>query len=48
MNYVLNLFFNSDSDVMSNRAKEILSNAEDRKKYLEAIEKIREFEKTGI
>lgn len=38
---VLNDFFNSDTDVMSKDIKKIMSNPEDKKKYLEAIKQLK-------
>lgn len=38
---VLGTFFSSDSDVMSEEAKRILSNEEDRKIFFEAIDKMK-------
>lgn len=47
MKNVLSTFFGSDTDVMSDRVKEILSNPEDKKRYLEALSKLKEFEEKG-
>lgn len=44
---VLETFFGSDTDVMSNRVKDIMSNPDDKKSYLEALEKLRKFEEEG-
>ena len=37
---VLDSYFSSDMDVMSTEAKEIFSNPDDRKKYLEAVKRL--------
>jgi len=47
MSNVLETFFGSDTDVMSNQVKEIMANPEDRKSYLEALEKLRDLENEG-
>ncbi len=47
MKSVLDTFFGSDTDVMSDRVKEIMSNQNDRKNYLEALSKLKELEKNG-
>ena len=47
MKNVLETFFGSDTDVMSNRVREILANPEDRKNYLEALERLRKLEDDG-
>ena len=47
MRSVLDTFFGSDTDVMSDRVKEIMSNPNDRKNYLEALSKLKELEKNG-
>ncbi|MGJ1446792.1 hypothetical protein ACR79S_11975 [Sphingobacterium spiritivorum] len=39
---VLDLLFNSESELTSPRAKEIMSNPKDREKVMEAIDKLRE------
>ncbi|HVW94454.1 MAG TPA: hypothetical protein VHA56_00630 [Mucilaginibacter sp.] len=41
MGSVLGSYFNSDMDVMSDEAKRIFSNDEDRKKYIEAVERLK-------
>ncbi|MEX2410969.1 MAG: hypothetical protein WD607_06275 [Candidatus Paceibacterota bacterium] len=38
---VLNDFFNSDTEVMSKDIKKIMSNPEDKKKYLNAIKQLK-------
>lgn len=38
---ILESFFGSDLDVMSPEAKRIFSNSEDKRKYIEAIEKLK-------
>lgn len=38
---ILKWLFNSDSEVMSDEVKEIISNPDDKAKYLEAIEELR-------
>ncbi|RFZ92617.1 hypothetical protein D0C36_14470 [Mucilaginibacter conchicola] len=38
---VLGSYFSSDMDVMSDEAKKIFSNPDDRKKYIEAVEKLK-------
>jgi len=38
---VLNDFFNSDTEVMSQDIKNIMQNPEDRKKYLDAIKQLK-------
>ncbi|MCR8559292.1 hypothetical protein KXD93_16665 [Mucilaginibacter sp. BJC16-A38] len=38
---VLGSYFNSDMDVMSPEAKKIFSNEEDKKKYVEAVERLK-------
>jgi len=47
MKSVLETFFGSDTDVMSNRVKDIMANPEDRKSYLEALERLRKLEDEG-
>lgn len=47
MSNVLEIFFGSDTDVMSNRVKDIMANPEDRKNYLEALGKLRKLENEG-
>jgi len=44
---VLETFFGSDTEVMSNKVKDILAHPEDRKKYLEAIEQLKIKEGNG-
>lgn len=41
LGYILTSYFGSDMDVMSDNAKKIFSNKEDRKKYIEAVEKLK-------
>lgn len=41
LNRVIEIYFNSDLDVMSSEAKEILSNPEDRRKYIEAVDRLK-------
>jgi uncharacterized protein YqgQ len=41
LNSMLKLYFSSDIDIMSLEAKEIFSNPEDKKLYLEAVKKLR-------
>jgi archaellum biogenesis ATPase FlaH len=38
---VMETYFSSDLDVMSQEAKRIMSNPEDKKKYIEAVEKLK-------
>ena len=38
---ILGAYFKSDMDVMSDEAKKIFSNEEDRAKYIEAVEKLK-------
>ncbi|MDB5009191.1 MAG: hypothetical protein JWP45_3584 [Mucilaginibacter sp.] len=38
---ILGSYFNSDMDVMSDEAKRIFSNKEDRQKYIAAVEKLK-------
>ncbi len=47
MKNLLETFFGSDTDVMSNRVKEIMANPDDKKNYLEALEKLRKLENAG-
>jgi hypothetical protein len=47
MKNVLDTFFGSDTDVMSDRVKEIMSNPEDKKNYLAALSKLKELEAKG-
>ena len=47
MRNVLETFFGSDTDVMSNRVREIMANPEDRKNYLNALKRLRELEESG-
>ena len=47
MGNVLETFFGSDTDVMSNQVKDIMANPEDKKNYLEALGKLRDLEKEG-
>lgn len=47
MKSVLETFFGSDTDVMSNRVKDIMANPEDRKSYLEALERLKKLEDEG-
>lgn len=42
LNSMLESYFSSDMDIMSTEAKEIFSNPEDKKKYLDAVQKLRE------
>lgn len=44
---ILNTFFGSDTDLMSQRVKDIMSNPSDKEKYFEALTKIKEYEKEG-
>jgi len=44
---VLDTFFGADTDVMSNKVKEIMANPDDRKNYLEALKTLKELEKSG-
>lgn len=41
---LLSTYFGSDMDVMSEEAKRIFSNEEDRKLYIEAVEKLKNSE----
>jgi len=41
MGSILGSYFISDMDVMSEEAKKIFANEEDRKKYIEAVEKLK-------
>lgn len=45
---VIETYFSSDLDVMSHEAKRIMSNPEDKKKYLEAVEKLKNPEQKEI
>lgn len=47
MKNVIETFFGSDTDVMSNRVKDIMSNPQDKKNYLEALERLRKLEDEG-
>ena len=47
MRNVLDTFFGSDTDVMSDRVKEIMSNPDDKKNYLAALKRIKELESKG-
>lgn len=47
MSNILETFFGSDTDVMSNRVKDIMANPEDKKTYLNALEKLRKLEDEG-
>lgn len=47
MKNVLETFFGSDTDVMSNRVKHIMANPEDKKNYMNALEKLRKLEDEG-
>lgn len=47
MKNVLETFFGSDTDVMSNRVRDIMANPEDKKNYLEALERLRKLEDEG-
>lgn len=47
MRNVLETFFGSDTEVMSSRVKDIMANPEDKKKYLDALEKLRKLEDEG-
>ena len=47
MRNVLETFFGSDTEVMSSRVKDIMANPEDKKKYLDALEKLRKLEDDG-
>ncbi len=47
MRNVLETFFGSDTEVMSNRVKDIMANPEDKKKYLDALERLRKLEDEG-
>ncbi|MDB5019166.1 MAG: hypothetical protein JWQ28_293 [Pedobacter sp.] len=47
MRNVLETFFGSDTDVMSNRVREIMANPADKKKYLDALERLRKLENEG-
>ncbi|MDB5013758.1 MAG: hypothetical protein JWQ25_1960 [Daejeonella sp.] len=42
MGNVIGSFFASDMDVMSREARKILSNPEDREKYIKAVESLKE------
>ena len=44
---VLDVFFASDTDVMSRKVKQIMANPEDREKYLKALQAIKELEEKG-
>lgn len=44
---VLDTFFGSDTDLMSNEVKDIMANPEDRKSYLKALENLKKMEETG-
>jgi len=39
---IYELYFSSDMDIISPKAKRILSNPEDRKKYMEAVKRLKE------
>lgn len=47
MRSVLDTFFGSDTDVMSDHVKEIMSNPNDRKSYLDALKRLKELEENG-
>jgi len=47
MKSVLDTFFGSDTDVMSDRVREIMSNPDDKKNYLEALSKLKKLEEDG-
>lgn len=47
MRTVLDTFFGSDTDVMSDKVKEIMSNPSDRKNYLEALSRLKDLERDG-
>jgi len=44
---VLDVFFASDTDVMSRKVKQIMANPEDKEKYLNALKAIKEMEEQG-
>lgn len=44
---VLDTFFGSDTDLMSQKVKEIMSNPRDRELYFRALGEIKELEKKG-
>jgi len=45
---VIETYFSSDLDVMSQEAKRILSNPEDKKKYMDAVEKLKNPEQKEV
>jgi len=47
MKNVLDTFFGSDTDVMSDKVKEIMSNPSDKKNYLEALSRLKQLERDG-
>ncbi|PST84275.1 hypothetical protein C7T94_06020 [Pedobacter yulinensis] len=44
---VLDTFFGSDTDVMSQQVKYIMANPQDRRNYLNALQKLRALEEQG-
>lgn len=47
VHHVLDVFFASDTDVMSRKVKQIMANPEDKEKYLNALKAIKEMEEKG-
>lgn len=47
MKSVLEIFFGSDTEVMSSQVRDIMANPEDKKKYLDALDKLRKLEDAG-
>ncbi|HEY4323115.1 MAG TPA: hypothetical protein VGN20_03995 [Mucilaginibacter sp.] len=45
---ILDYYFGSDMDVMSDDAKKIFSNKEDRQKYIDAVEELRKENKKEV
>jgi len=45
---VIESYFSSDLDIMSHEAKRILSNPEDKKKYMDAVEKLKNSEEKEV
>jgi hypothetical protein len=44
---VLDTFFGANTDVMSNKVKEIMANPNDRERYLNALKNLKELEQSG-
>lgn len=47
MRNVLETFFGTDTDVMSNKVKDIMAHPGDKENYLEALKKIKKLEEEG-